>query len=129
MAYDEETAERVRRILRGRRGITEKKLMGGLSFMADDVMCCAVSGRGGLLVRVIPDKRDQWLGEAHAEPADISGRRMTGFIRVQLQGFRTDASLKKWIERGLAAAADRPKQDAKAATKKSRSAASKQKRA
>jgi TfoX/Sxy family transcriptional regulator of competence genes len=108
MAYDENTAERVRRILAGRRDIVEKKLMGGLSFMASDVMCCSVSGRGGLLVRVNPDTRDRFLGEAHAQPADIGGRRMTGFIRVAPEGYRTEPSLKKWVERGLAAAAARP---------------------
>ena len=108
MAYDENTAERVRRILAGRRDIVEKKLMGGLSFMASDVMCCSVSGRGGLLVRVDADARDQLLREAHAQPADIGGRRMTGFIRVAPDGYRTEPSLKKWVERGLAAAAARP---------------------
>jgi TfoX/Sxy family transcriptional regulator of competence genes len=108
MAYDEITAERVRRILAGRRDIVEKKLMGGLSFMASDVMCCSVSGRGGLLVRVKAETRDRWLGEAHAQPADIGGRRMTGFIRVAPDGYRTEPSLKKWVERGLAAAAARP---------------------
>jgi hypothetical protein len=75
MAYDENTAERVRRVMAGRRDIVEKKLMGGLSFMASDVMCCSVSGRGGLLVRVRPDTGERWLGEAHAQPADIGGRR------------------------------------------------------
>jgi TfoX/Sxy family transcriptional regulator of competence genes len=108
MAYDENTAERVRRVMAGRRDIVEKKLMGGLSFMASDVMCCSVSGRGGLLVRVRPDTGERWLGEAHAQPADIGGRRMTGFIRVSPEGYRTDAGLKKWVERGLAAAAARP---------------------
>jgi TfoX/Sxy family transcriptional regulator of competence genes len=108
MAYDENTAERVRRVLAGRRDIVEKKLMGGLCFMASDIMCCSVSGKGGLLVRVNPDTRDRLLGEAHAQPADIGGRRMTGFIRVAPEGYRTDAGLKKWVERGLAAAAARP---------------------
>ena len=108
MAYDENTAERVRRVLAGRRDIVEKKLMGGLSFMASDVMCCSVSGKGGLLVRVNPETRDRLLGEAHAQPADIGGRRMTGFIRVAPEGYRTEPSLKKWVERGLAAAAARP---------------------
>jgi TfoX/Sxy family transcriptional regulator of competence genes len=105
MAYDENTAERVRRILAGRRDIVEKKLMGGLAFMASDVMCCSVSGKGGLLVRVDADGRDQLLREPHAQPADIGGRRMTGFIRIAPDGYRTEAALKKWIEHGLAAAA------------------------
>jgi hypothetical protein len=124
MAYDENTAERVRRVLAGRRDMGEKKLMGGLSFMASDVMCCSVSGRSGLLVRVNPDTCERWLGEAHAQPADIGGRRMTGFIRVTPQGYRTDAGLKKWVERGLAAAAARsavvPKQPHRSTPKRKR---------
>jgi hypothetical protein len=32
MAYDEKTAERVRKVLSGRREVVEKKLMGGLCF-------------------------------------------------------------------------------------------------
>jgi hypothetical protein len=48
MAYDEETAARVRKVLSGRRDVVEKKMMGGLSFMADGAMFCSVSGRGGL---------------------------------------------------------------------------------
>jgi hypothetical protein len=43
--------------------------------MASDVMCGSVSGRGGLLVRVRPDTGERWLREAHAQPADIGGRR------------------------------------------------------
>jgi TfoX/Sxy family transcriptional regulator of competence genes len=109
MAYDEATAKRVRGLLTGRKGIAEKTLMGGLAFMANDVMCCSVSGRGGLLVRVIPETREALLREPHAEPAEMRGRQMTGFIRVQAEGYRTEPSLKTWVDRGLAAAAAKPK--------------------
>ena len=54
MAYDEATAERVRKLLSGRRDVAEKKMMGGLCFMVKGAMCCSVSGQGGLLVRVGP---------------------------------------------------------------------------
>lgn len=108
MAYDEKLAERIRRLMAGRRGVTERKMMGGLTFMTASGMFCSASGKGGLLVRVDPQSRDKFLGEDHAEPADISGRRMTGFIRVAAEGYRTEAALKKWVERGLAAAATRP---------------------
>jgi TfoX/Sxy family transcriptional regulator of competence genes len=110
MAYDEATAERVRRLLARRKGIAEKALMGGLAFMADDVMCCSVSGRGGLLVRVIPETRETLLREPHAEAADMRGRQMTGFIRVRPDGYKTELALKTWVDRGLAAAAAKPKQ-------------------
>ena len=120
MAYDEITAERVRDVLSNRRDVVEKKLMGGLCFMVGGAMCCSVSGRGGLLVRVIPETREALLREPHAEPAVMRGRQMTGFIRVQAEGYGTEPSLKAWVDRGLAAAAAKPKKAA--APKKARAA-------
>jgi TfoX/Sxy family transcriptional regulator of competence genes len=103
MAYDEKTAERVRRVLSGRPGVVEKKLMGGLAFMVKGGMCCSVSGRGGLLVRVDAQAHERMLGEPHVESAEMRGRTMTGFVRVAAEGYRTDAALKRWIERGIEA--------------------------
>ena len=103
MAYDEATAERIRRILSDRDEVAEKAMMGGLSFMVGGTMCCSVSGRGGLLVRVDPEARTRLLREPHAQPADIGARRMTGFIRVGPDGYGTEATLRKWVEIGLAA--------------------------
>jgi hypothetical protein len=108
MAHDEKLAERIRRLTAGRRDIVEKKMMGGLTFMTESGMFCSASGKGGLLIRVAPEARDRFLGEDHVEPADISGRRMTGFIRVTAEGYRTEAALKKWVEHGLAGIAARP---------------------
>jgi len=105
MAYDEKTAERVRAVLSGRRGVVEKKLMGGLCFMVGGAMACAVSGRGGLLVRIDPDAHASMIAQPHAAAADMRGRMMTGFVRVAPDGYRTTATLKKWVERGIAAAA------------------------
>jgi TfoX/Sxy family transcriptional regulator of competence genes len=107
MAYDEKTAERVRMALSGRRDVVEKKLMGGLCFMVGGGMCCSVSGKGGLLVRVDPAAYERLLGEPHVAPMQMGGRTMKGFVRVAQEGYRTDAALKKWIARGLDAVAAR----------------------
>jgi len=112
MAYDEKTAERVREALSGRRGVVEKKLMGGLCFMVNGSMACSVSGRGGLLIRIAADAREQALAEPHVAPMEMRGRVMSGFVRVAPEGYRTAAALRKWIERGVTAAAtakDKPK--------------------
>ena len=101
MAYDETTALRVRKLLSGRADVTEKKMMGGLCFMVNGHMCCSVSGRGGLLVRVGADAHQSMLGEPHVEPMGMGGRTMTGFVRVAPDGYRTDAGLKKWVKRGV----------------------------
>lgn len=104
MAYDVITAERVRDALSDRKAV-EKTLMGGLCFMVGGAMCCAVSGRGGLLVRVEPDARERVLAEPHVSPMVMRGRTAKGFVRVAPEGYRTAPSLKKWIARGIAAAA------------------------
>ena len=101
MAYDEETAERVRKLLSGRSDVSEKKMMGGLCFMVQGRMCCSVSGKGGLLVRVGAGAQQSMLGEPHVSPMDMGGRTMTGFVRVAPEGYRTEGALKAWITRGL----------------------------
>ena len=108
MAYDENTAARVRTALAGRRDVVEKKLMGGLCFMTNGGMCCSVSGKGGLLVRVDIEAMDRVLLEPHVAPMKMGGRVMRGFVRVAPDGYRTDAALKKWVERGVLAADARP---------------------
>jgi TfoX/Sxy family transcriptional regulator of competence genes len=120
MAYDEETAERVRKLLSGRGDVVPKKMMGGLCFMVGGNMCCVVSGKGGLLVRVGPDAFARALAEPHVGPMEMSGRVMTGFVRVAPEGYRTDSMLRKWVERGLAFVTAMPKDAAKkTAAKKS----------
>jgi len=108
MAYDEKTAARVRKALAGRGDLVEKKLMGGLCFMINGGMCCSVSGKGGLLVRVGIEAQERMLLEPHVAPMKMGRRVMRGFVRVAADGYRTDAALNKWLERGVAAAAARP---------------------
>jgi TfoX/Sxy family transcriptional regulator of competence genes len=101
MAYDEKTAQRVRKVLSGRRDVVERKMMGGLCFMMKGGMCCSVSRRGGLLVRIRPDTQKQILREPHVQPMEMGARTMKGFVRVAPDGYRTEAALTKWLDRGL----------------------------
>ena len=101
MAYDEKTAERVRKVLAGRPDVIERKLMGGLCFMVKGGMCCSVSGKGGLLIRIDPQAQERTLREPHARPMEMGGRTMSGFVRVAPEGYRTEASLRKWVMRGV----------------------------
>ena len=75
--------------------------MGGLCFMVGGAMCCAVSGRGGLMVRVGAEAQKRALSEPHVTPLTMAGRTVKGFVRVAPEGYRTKAALKKWIARGL----------------------------
>jgi hypothetical protein len=63
MPYDETTVERIRRILSRRRGVVERKMIGGLSFMVSGKLCCGVN-RTGILIRIAPEMREQNVGAA-----------------------------------------------------------------
>lgn len=98
--YDAGVADRVRRILGCRPDVTEKRMVGGLSFMVGGNMCCGVTGER-LMVRVGADGRDRALAEPHARPMEFAGRGLSGFVCVDREGFATDAALAAWIQRGL----------------------------
>jgi TfoX/Sxy family transcriptional regulator of competence genes len=105
VAYDLVTAERVRHLLADRHDVVERKMMGGLMFMVKGGMCCAVSGRGGLLVRVDPEAQPKLIAEPHVRPMVMGGRKVTTFVRVMPEGYRTHGALKKWLKRGTDAVA------------------------
>lgn len=122
MAYDEEVAGRIRTLLSGRSDMHEQKLFGGLCFMLRGNMCCAVSGRGGLLVRVGPVAPPSVFREPHASAMEMRGRIMAGYVRVAPDGYRTARDLKKWVTRATDFAATLPKKAKKAAPKKVKTA-------
>ena len=97
MAYDEKLADRTRDRLKGKRGITEKKMFGGLCFMMNGHMVCGVE-KDNLVVRVGPDQYDWALKQKHARPMDFTGRPLKGFVYVAPQGYKTLSSLKKWLD-------------------------------
>lgn len=101
MAYDETLAERIRTILATRDDVTERRMFGGIAFMAHGNMCCGVSGED-LMVRLGADGADAALDEPGARPMDFTGRPMKGFAFVGPAGTATDAALHDWVERTLA---------------------------
>jgi len=100
MGYDQVTVERIRGVLSGRQDVVEKRMVGGLSFIVGGSMCCGVTGTA-LMVRVGREARDRALAEPHVRPMEFAGRSLAGFICVDPDGFRTDAALATWVQRGL----------------------------
>lgn len=108
MAYDEQLAARVRQLLRDEEGLSEKQMFGGLAFLINGNMSVSASGQGGLLVRVDPPESDLLLADAHAEPFQMRGRAMAGWLRVAPGGVRTAAELERWVKRGVSYARSLP---------------------
>src|SRR5687767_2961361 len=51
MAYDEELAARIRKLIGEEPALVEKKMFGGLAFLIGGNMAIGASGQGGILVR------------------------------------------------------------------------------
>ena len=101
MAYDEALAERIRAVLAGRDDVTERRMFGGIAFMAHGNMCCGVSGED-LMVRLGEDGADAALDEPGARPMDFTGRPMKGYAFVGPAHTATDEALRDWVQRTLA---------------------------
>src|SRR3970040_964584 len=100
MAYNEELADRVRRIISAPPVLTEKKRFGGLSFMLRGNMACGVL-REDLIVRLAPQDQERALAQPHARPMDFTGRPMKGFVYVGPEASRSDEDLREWVSRGV----------------------------
>ncbi len=101
MAYDEKTAERIRHLLAERPDFAEKRMFGGLAFMVKGGMCCAVSGRGGLLMRIGPEAAAKLVKQAHVKPMRMAGRVVKTYVRVMPEAYRTPAQLATWVRRAV----------------------------
>ena len=77
MAYDEKLADRVRDILEGDPGVSERKMFGGLAFMVDGHMACGIAG-DDLMLRLGAEGAEAALQKPHVRPMDFTGRPMTG---------------------------------------------------
>jgi TfoX/Sxy family transcriptional regulator of competence genes len=100
MAFNERLADRVRAALARRRGVSEKKMFGGVAFLAGGHMFCGVN-QDDLVVRVGPKAWAKALARRHVRPMDFTGKPLGGYVYVAPPGVRTAASLKTWVERGL----------------------------
>jgi TfoX/Sxy family transcriptional regulator of competence genes len=117
VAYDAELADRIRELLSDERGVTEKRMFGGLAFLIGGNMAIAASGQGGLLVRADPARSDKLVATTPARPMEMRGRAMQGWLRVDSDDVRTKRQLSKWVTVGTRSARALP---AKKKTKKTK---------
>ena len=108
MAFDEDLADRMRSLLARERGLTEKRMFGGLAFLINGNMAVSASGQGGLMVRVDPSDTDKLVSRAHVRPFEMRGRPIDGWLRVDVEAVRTKRQLEAWVTRGVAHARSLP---------------------
>lgn len=108
MAFDEELASRVKKIVARKKGVSEKRMFGGVAFLVGGKMFCGVV-KGDLMARVGAEDNDKFLREKGARPMDFTGKPMRGFIFVSKRGTERDASLRMWVDASFNHAKSLPK--------------------
>src|SRR5216110_2694810 len=108
MAYDEALAVRIRDLVGDEPNLTEQKMFGGLAFLIGGNMAVAASGQGGALVRVDPPQSERLVATTTAEPMEMRGREMSGWLRVEAGDLRTKRQLAKWVTLGTTYARSLP---------------------
>ena len=108
MAFDEKLAARIRKSLARRKGITEKKMFGGIGFLLNGNMCVGV-WRDFLILRLGEEKMKAALTQPGVRPFDITGRPMTGWVMIEAGDVEDSGKLSSWVDDCLAFASSLPK--------------------
>jgi TfoX/Sxy family transcriptional regulator of competence genes len=107
MAHDALLADRIRVILGRRRGVTEKKMFGGVCFLVNGNMACGVAV-DDLMLRLGDESAAAALEEPHTRPMDFTGKPLKRMVYVAPAGIRGDDELRSWVDRGVAFARTPP---------------------
>lgn len=100
MAYDDKLVGRVRRALQRRRGISEKKMFGGLAFLLDGNMCCGVIKKD-LVLRLGEEGVSKALDKPYAREMDFTGKPLKSMVYIGPAGYRTETQLRRWVAQGV----------------------------
>jgi TfoX/Sxy family transcriptional regulator of competence genes len=106
VAYDEALAARIRTVVEGEQGLTERKMFGGLAFMLGGHMFCGIVG-GDLMLRLGAEGAAAALERPHVRPMDFTRRPLAGMVFVGPPGFEGPA-LERWLGEAVAFARTLP---------------------
>ena len=101
MGLNEILAKRVEESLRGQRGITQKRMFGGLCFLHHGNMLCGIDNKGQLMVRVGSEQYEKALTMKHVKKMDFTGKPLKGMIYVKPGGIKSEKDIDKWVAMGL----------------------------
>jgi TfoX/Sxy family transcriptional regulator of competence genes len=112
MAYDEALAQRLRHGLRGVKGVSEKRMMGGLCVLVHGNMLGGVdrskAGSDRFMFRVGKDNEAEALGRPGATIVAMGGKRLGGLVFVDAEAC-DGGVLREWIALALGFVGNLPK--------------------
>ncbi|WP_022923579.1 TfoX/Sxy family protein [Serinicoccus marinus] len=83
MAYDEALAQRIRDLLAGEPGVTEKAMFGGLAFLVDGRMAVAATGDQGVMIHIEEAMARELCAREGIAPMEMRGRPMREWVRSE----------------------------------------------
>lgn len=101
MPYDEDLAERLRCSLATEPAVTERKMFGGVALLVRGHMAVVANHAGGLMVRTDPVDEPELVRTTPAEPMEMNGRRMKGWLVLDASDVADDDELDGWVRRAL----------------------------
>jgi TfoX/Sxy family transcriptional regulator of competence genes len=96
MAYNESAANRVRKLLKRRKGFAERKMFGGIAFLLNGNMCCGVVD-DDLVLRLGPELAAEALDKPHTREMDFTGKSLKSMVYLAPAGYKTEAALGRWV--------------------------------
>jgi TfoX/Sxy family transcriptional regulator of competence genes len=109
MAYDVELANRIRALLRDEADLREQRMFGGVAFLVNGNMAVSASSQGGLLLHIDPADAPDLVEEPHVRRAEMRGRVMNGWLRVDPEALASDDDLGTWVALGMKYARSLPR--------------------
>lgn len=103
MAYNEELAEKIRKLL-AKEKVEEKKMFGGIGFMVNGKMCVTASPvQNGhlMMIRVNPTQHEELIQRKGASTAIMRGKEHKGWIFLTQEAIQSEKDLKNWIALAL----------------------------
>jgi hypothetical protein len=108
MSYNEVLAERIRDVVHGEPGMSEKRMFGGLAFLVHGNLAVSASSQGGLLLRIDPADVESLTSRPHVRRFEMRGRAMDGWLHVDEPAVELDDELRGWVDIGLTYARSLP---------------------
>lgn len=100
MAYDEQLAKRLSKLIAKRNDFHEQKMFGGMGYLLRGNMCFGI-WKDNLILRLGESQAQNALKKKNVKPFDITGRAMKGWVMVAPGGMKTETTLRQWVTQAI----------------------------
>lgn len=119
MSYNTKLEEKIDAAAKRWQNVEKKKMFGGVCYLLKGNMAFGIH-QDFLIVRMDKELGEQSLKNANVQPFAMTGKSMAGWVVVKEAGWKSQVTLKKWIDVGKQFALSLPEKKGKAKAKKTK---------